>query len=70
MWFRIWGGSFILLGTFSNQIWKGIVFNTIGKVLERLLKVRLSRNEFMKSSIFQNSNWNIWRISGLKGFIE
>ena len=31
MWFRIWGGSFILHGTFSNPISKGIVFNTIGK---------------------------------------
>ena len=34
------------------------------------LKVRLSRNEFMKSSIFQNSNWKIWRISALKGYID
>ena len=30
-----------------------------------LLKVRLSQNEFMKSSILQNSNWKIWRISAL-----
>ena len=29
MWFKIWGGSFILLGTFSNRVWKGIVFNII-----------------------------------------
>ena len=30
-----------------------------------VLKVRLSQNEFMKSSILQNSNWKIWRISAL-----
>ena len=29
------------------------------------VKVRLSQNECMKSSIFQNSNWKIWRISAL-----
>jgi hypothetical protein len=28
-----------------------------------VLKVRLSQNEFMKSSILQNSNWKMWRIS-------
>ena len=32
------------------------------------LKVRLTQNEFMKSSILQNSNWKIWRISALKVF--
>ena len=31
----------------------------------KFLKVRLSQNEFMKSSIPQNSNWKIWRISAL-----
>jgi hypothetical protein len=30
------------------------------------IKVRLSQNEFMKSSILQNSNRKIWRISALK----
>ena len=35
-----------------------------------LLKVRLTQSEFMKSSIFQNSNWKIWRISTLKGYID
>ena len=33
-------------------------------------KGQIKYNEFMKSSIFQNSNWKIWRISALKGFIE
>ena len=41
--------------------------NTGGPLLRRfLLKVRLSRNEFMKSAIFQNSNF---KISALKGYI-
>jgi hypothetical protein len=30
-----------------------------------IIKVRLSENEFMKSTNLQNSNWTIWRISAL-----
>ena len=34
------------------------------------LKVRLSQNEFMKSTIFQNSTRKIWRISALKDYSD
>ena len=34
------------------------------------LKVRLSQNEFMKSSILQNCNWKIWRIAALASKVD
>ena len=37
--------------------------------LKKELKVRLSQNEFMKSSIFQKMTLRIWRISALRIFI-
>ena len=34
------------------------------------LKVSLSQNEYLKSLIFKNSNWKIWRISALKDYSD
>ena len=72
-----------LMGPFNlhPDFWKSRAWDTARTYLQLplrqwgagnvyLLKVRLSQNEFMKSSIPQNSHWKIWRISALKGFIE